>query len=140
MSENQKLNPIQNLRTDLTTRFPERKDVIDGALAAVLAGEHVLLLGPPGTAKSALARAIAQAFGGSYFERLLTKFSTPRGALRRDLAQGPGAGPLRPRRHRQAAGGRVRLHRRDLQGQQRDLELDADARERAASSTTTASR
>ena len=58
-------------------RFPERRDVIDGALCAVLAGEHVLLLGPPGTAKSALVRAIAQAFGGSYFERLLTKFSTP---------------------------------------------------------------
>jgi MoxR-like ATPase len=34
-------------------------------------------LGPPGTAKSALVRSIAQAFGGTYFERLLTKFSTP---------------------------------------------------------------
>jgi MoxR-like ATPase len=70
-------NPLTQLRTDLAGRFPERSTVIDGALAAVLAGEHVLLLGPPGTAKSALARAIAQAFGGSYFERLLTKFSTP---------------------------------------------------------------
>jgi MoxR-like ATPase len=68
---------LQQLRTGLMTRFPERRDAIDGALAAVLAGEHVLLLGPPGTAKSALVRAIAQAFGGSYFERLLTKFSTP---------------------------------------------------------------
>ena len=68
---------FQHLRADLMARFPERKDVIDGSLAAVLAGEHVLLLGPPGTAKSALVRAIAQAFGGSYFERLLTKFSTP---------------------------------------------------------------
>src|SRR6266568_3952783 len=68
---------LQQLRSDLTTRFPERRDAIDGALAAVLAGEHVLLLGPPGTAKSALARAIAQAFGGTYFERLLTRFSTP---------------------------------------------------------------
>jgi MoxR-like ATPase len=69
--------PIRQLCTDLAVRFPERKEVIEGALAAVLAGEHVLLLGPPGTAKSALARAIAQAFGGNYFERLLTKFSTP---------------------------------------------------------------
>ena len=50
---------LMNLRSDLAARFPERKDVIDGALCAVLAGEHVLLLGPPGTAKSALARAIA---------------------------------------------------------------------------------
>jgi MoxR-like ATPase len=68
---------IQQLRANLSARFPERREVIGGALAAVLAGEHVLLLGPPGTAKSALARAIAQAFGGTYFERLLTKFSTP---------------------------------------------------------------
>jgi MoxR-like ATPase len=68
---------LAQLRTDLITRFPERKDVIDGAIAAVLASEHVLLLGPPGTAKSALVRAVAQALGGSYFERLLTKFSTP---------------------------------------------------------------
>jgi MoxR-like ATPase len=68
---------FMQLRSELNSAFPERRDVIDGALAAVLAGEHVLLLGPPGTAKSALVRAIAQAFGGSYFERLLTKFSTP---------------------------------------------------------------
>lgn len=77
MPEPQKSTQVHHLHVDLAARFPERKDVILGALAAVLAGEHVLLLGPPGTAKSALARAIAQAFGGSYFERLLTKFSTP---------------------------------------------------------------
>lgn len=71
------LGPIERLRQELNTAFPERREVIDGALCAVLAGEHVLLLGPPGTAKSALVRAIAQAFGGRYFERLLTKFSTP---------------------------------------------------------------
>ena len=47
-------NPIAQLRAELNTRFPERKDVIDGCLCAILAGEHVLLLGPPGTAKSAL--------------------------------------------------------------------------------------
>ena len=68
---------LQQLRIDLNALFPERKDVIDGALCAILASEHVLLLGPPGTAKSALVRALAQAFDGTYFERLLTKFSTP---------------------------------------------------------------
>ncbi len=65
------------LRSDLSSCFPERQHIIDGATAAVLAGEHVLLLGPPGTAKSALVRTLANAFGGTYFERLLTKFSTP---------------------------------------------------------------
>ena len=109
MAETQKPTPLHHLRSDLAARFPERKEVIDGALAAVLAGEHVLLLGPPGTAKSSLCRAIAQAFGGVYFERLLTKFSTPEELFGADLAQGSGAGPLRACRHRQAARGRVRL-------------------------------
>ncbi len=68
---------FEQLRLELNARFPERRQVIDGILIAVLCAEHVLLLGPPGTAKSALVRAVAQAFDGSYFERLLTKFSTP---------------------------------------------------------------
>jgi MoxR-like ATPase len=71
------LPKLQHLRQDLAARFPERREVIDGALCALLSGEHILLLGPPGTAKSALVRAIASAFSGKYFERLLTKFSTP---------------------------------------------------------------
>ncbi|MBS2031594.1 MAG: AAA family ATPase [Deltaproteobacteria bacterium] len=72
------MHPMLNkLRTELDSLFPERRHVIDGALAAVLVGEHVLFLGPPGTAKSALVRTIATAFRGTYFERLLTKFSTP---------------------------------------------------------------
>ena len=41
------LSQLQQLRSDLAVRFPERRDVIDGALAAALAAEHVLLLGPP---------------------------------------------------------------------------------------------
>ena len=68
---------IEDLRSDLSAIFPERREVIDGALCAILAREHVLLLGPPGTAKSALVRAIARAFGGSYFEALVTRFTTP---------------------------------------------------------------
>lgn len=46
-------------------------------LLAALCGEHLLLLGPPGTAKSELSRRMANITGGSYYERLLTRFSVP---------------------------------------------------------------
>ena len=46
-------------------------------LLAALCGEHLLLLGPPGTAKSELSRRLSRLTGGKYFERLLTRFSVP---------------------------------------------------------------
>ena len=46
-------------------------------LLAALCGEHVLFIGPPGTAKSELGRRLSKLCSGSFFERLLTKFSVP---------------------------------------------------------------
>src|SRR5262245_38986332 len=61
----------------LKQRFVGRDEVIDLIALAVVAGEHLFLHGPPGTAKSALIRQFAQAVQGSYFEYLLTRFSEP---------------------------------------------------------------
>ena len=61
----------------LKQRFVGRDEVTDLIALAVVAGEHLFLHGPPGTAKSALIRQFAQAVQGRYFEYLLTRFSEP---------------------------------------------------------------
>ncbi len=69
---------LRGIRDELQQLFLERAEVIDGALAALLAGHHVLIIGPPGTAKSMLADEVCRRLhGGIYFQWLLTKFTTP---------------------------------------------------------------
>ena len=56
----------------------ERSVAVRLSLLSALSGENLLLLGPPGTAKSELARKLHQVFSEvNYFERLLTRFSVP---------------------------------------------------------------
>ena len=69
---------LRRVRGELSQSFLERADVIDGSLAALFAGQHVLLIGPPGTAKSMLADELCRRLqGANYFQWLLTKFTTP---------------------------------------------------------------
>ena len=55
----------------------ERGTEVRLMLLAAFCGEHLLLLGPPGTAKSELGRRLSLLCKGRYFERLLTRFSVP---------------------------------------------------------------
>lgn len=69
---------LRDTLADLDRNLLERDGPVRLLLLAALAGEHVLLIGPPGTAKSALARRLHAAFvDAPYFERLLTRFSVP---------------------------------------------------------------
>src|SRR5713101_1831191 len=61
----------------LKARFVARDEVVDLIALAVVAGEHLFLHGPPGTAKSALIRQFAQSVKGRYFEYMLTRFTEP---------------------------------------------------------------
>jgi MoxR-like ATPase len=69
---------IRHLLGALSSGLIEREDHVKLMMLAALAGEHVLLIGPPGTAKSLLARRLRLAFrDATFFERLLTQFSVP---------------------------------------------------------------
>lgn len=69
---------IQKIRDLMLSDLVEREVPIRLALLSALAGEHLLLVGPPGTAKSLVSRRLHLAFADApYFERLLTRFTVP---------------------------------------------------------------
>jgi len=69
---------IKEIKESLTKKYFERSQEIEGILTAILARQHVLLIGPAGTGKSALSAELKNIVRGSnYFQWLLTRFSTP---------------------------------------------------------------
>src|SRR5882724_8403593 len=69
---------LSSIREELNHLFLERADLIDGALCALLSASHILVIGPPGTAKSMLADELCRRIeGADYFQWLLTRFTTP---------------------------------------------------------------
>ncbi len=69
---------IASLLQQLNERVFEKEHVVALSLLSAVAGESIFLLGPPGVAKSMVARRLKLAFrGASAFEYLMSRFSTP---------------------------------------------------------------
>lgn len=54
-----------------------REQLAELIVLAAVSQEHLLVIGPPGTGKSAVVRRVAQTLGGRYFEYLLGRFTEP---------------------------------------------------------------
>ncbi|HEU5073523.1 MAG TPA: AAA family ATPase [Polyangiaceae bacterium] len=61
----------------LDAQYLGKSEVIRLLLIAIVAREHVVVIGPPGTAKSALIKSLAELLDARYFEYLLTRFTEP---------------------------------------------------------------
>lgn len=68
---------LRQALSDSVRGLVEREALAQMVTLAGVAEEHVLVIGPPGTAKSEAVRRIAGAVNGRYFEYLLGRFTEP---------------------------------------------------------------
>ena len=67
------LEKINNIKQNLNNYFIERQEIIDGIFLAIMTGKHMLLIGPPGVAKSYVLQTLCEHIKGIvYWEYLLT--------------------------------------------------------------------
>jgi MoxR-like ATPase len=70
-------NALRLALADASRGLVERESLVELVALAAVAGEHLLVIGPPGTAKSEAVRRVARALGGRVFEYLLGRFTEP---------------------------------------------------------------
>jgi MoxR-like ATPase len=62
---------------DSANGLVERETLVELIVLGAVAQEHLLVIGPPGTAKSVAVHRVAETIGGRYFEYLLGRFTEP---------------------------------------------------------------
>lgn len=68
---------LQDAARAMERTFLGKSETVRLMLISAIAGEHMVLIGPPGTAKSELVRMFARLVNARYFEYLLTRFTEP---------------------------------------------------------------
>lgn len=75
---NKNINQLKAVLEHIKATFVGKDDVIDLLGISLIAKENTFLLGPPGTAKSAIVKALSKGIEkGKNFEYLLTRFTEP---------------------------------------------------------------
>jgi MoxR-like ATPase len=73
----EKIDHLKHILQHLKERFVGKDDIIDLMGICLVGRENLFLLGPPGTAKSAMVRELSTLINGKTFEYLLTRFTEP---------------------------------------------------------------
>ncbi len=68
---------VQTAISNAASALVDRQTLPELVALAAVAEEHLLVIGPPGTAKSEAVRRIARGFEANYFEYLLGRFTEP---------------------------------------------------------------
>ena len=68
---------LETIERELGDRYVDRKEAIRLLALATVCREHVLLIGPPGTAKTGLVDQFCRSVGARQFRYLLTRFTEP---------------------------------------------------------------
>ena len=71
------LKPLLSVRDILIEMFVNRENEILAVLTSIISGEPAILIGPPGTAKTALIETLAKLIEAKYFYYLLNPFTDP---------------------------------------------------------------
>jgi len=71
------ISKLVELRNTLVSLFVQREREITAVLSGLISGEPVILVGPPGTAKTKLIDTLAKMINAKYFYYLLTRFTEP---------------------------------------------------------------
>ncbi|CAM4449458.1 AAA family ATPase [Paenibacillus tarimensis] len=72
------LRKLRSIQSYLSSKFVEREEIVDLLLIALLSKKHLLLISPPGTAKTAIVSEFASLITGlNYFQWQLGMFTTP---------------------------------------------------------------